>query len=421
MYHAFNGLLVLESVGTEFYRFVIIMNLPPQRPDEFSFTSRRLRDEPLETATVLVEQFGQRAATSLGEAQAAAYLDGRLRRAGLKVSADGFEAPVGNGWDGVALALLMLVAVLLYRWSPVGALLLALGALGVAVYCLRREGQPLLVERASSQNVIGTRALAQKPQKRVILLAPLDAPPQMPSLLRLLHDGDRHLLGRVGACGVIALLAVTGMTVGSYELRLACWVGQALPLIYLLFAAGADMWLRRAPASPGAVSHAGALAVLLDCAEELTVAEHTELWVVALGASNTNSGLRDLLRRYPFEPARTRFIALEGIGAGQLTYLSRVGLFPQQASDPKLLAHAAATDTADALINAEPHAYRHSPTTLALLRQRGWQAVGLTCTGPDGQPPHRASATDTPDALEAEVLDRAVRLAVAIVRRVDAE
>ena len=66
---------------------------------------RRLREEPRDAINRIAGEIGARRATSLGEAQAAAYLDGRLRRAGLRVSAEGFRAPAGIGWDGVALAL----------------------------------------------------------------------------------------------------------------------------------------------------------------------------------------------------------------------------------------------------------------------------------------------------------------------------
>src|SRR5215216_677818 len=67
---------------------------------------RRLREDPTDAVNRIAVEIGRRRPTSLGEAQAAAYLDGRLRRAGLRVSADAFRAAAGPGWDGALLGLL---------------------------------------------------------------------------------------------------------------------------------------------------------------------------------------------------------------------------------------------------------------------------------------------------------------------------
>ena len=383
-------------------------------------SARRLRDEPIDTAISITEQFGPRRATSLAEAQTAAYLDGRLRRAGLKVSADGFDAPAWAGWDGAALAGWMLLCVLLYRWQPVLAILCGLVGSSLAWYFLQRNGEPFFIKRRASQNIIATRALAQKPNQRIVLLAPLDTPPLLASVVRPFYDGQRAALTRLSACLLILLLAFVGTLIGALWLRLGCWYLQFAPLAMLLGMAGIDLWLRQKPVSIGAVSHAGALATLLGCAEELLAAEQIELWVVALGASESGSGLRDLLRRYPFEPSRTQFIALESIGSGELAYLTRVGLIQSLPSDANLLARAASADTNDRRIDTTPRPLRHAPTTLGSLRQSGWQAIGISCIGEDGRPALRASANDTAAALNATTIERAVRLVCALVRAVDA-
>lgn len=382
-------------------------------------SARRLRDEPVDTATQIVEQFGGRGPTSLGEAQAAAYFDGRLRRAGMKVSADAFLAPTWNGWDGTVLALWVLAAIVLYRWQPLLALVLQLVAAAFVAFLWLRQGVPLLVEKQPSQNVIGTRALAQRPSKRIVVLAPLDAPTQIPRLLQAIFLGQPIMLGRSVACLLVVGLGLAGMFVGSLDGRYICWLLQFVPAAYLLVAAFTDWWLRRAPCSPGAIHHAGALAALLACAEELTAARGIELWAVAIGASESGAGLTDLLRRYPFEVASTRFIVLESLGAGSLAYITRSGVLRSITSDPTLLTHAAAVDADDPLINAAPQPLRHTPSLLERLRRKSWHAIGVSSLDAEGMPPFRASAADTPDRLDADVLDRAVRLVLGIVRRLD--
>src|SRR5205814_10681304 len=79
---------------------------------------RRLREDPTDAVNRIAAEIGARRPTSLGEAQAAAYLDGRMRRAGLRVSADAFRAAAGPGWDGTLLALLASIGCVLYYWLP---------------------------------------------------------------------------------------------------------------------------------------------------------------------------------------------------------------------------------------------------------------------------------------------------------------
>jgi hypothetical protein len=206
--------------------------------------------------------------------------------------------------------------------------------------------------------------------------------------------------------------------VPDLAIRQACWYAQIIPAAYLILSAALDVILWRGKSSPGGVNHAGALATLLASAEDLTALQHIELWVVALGAT-PQSGLTDLLRRYPFERAKTLFIALEGIGSGSLAYVTRVGLIRQVAADPELLRLVAVADAQDPLIDAEPRRYRHSPTIAEILCKAGWQAISIGCFTPDGQPPYRGSADDTPAILDANVLNRAVRLVVGLVRQID--
>jgi len=367
----------------------------------------------------IANAIGPRGPTSLGEAQAAAYIDGRLRLAGLRVSADPFRAPRSAGADGPLLALPALVSVVLYYRLPLPSLFLALWGLAIAVVLLRRPGMALLAQRRPSQNVIATRAASGKPRRRVVLLAPLDSPPVMGRLARLLADELRSQVGCVAAYGLLALFAVLAWF-GPLEVRRAWWYAQFVPTVYLGVLGWLGLGLLRAPATPGAVSHAGALAVLLASAEELTSLERTELWAVALGASASGAGLADFLRRYPFDREMTLFVGVEGVGAGNLCYVTREGVLRERPADPLLLQLAAAADTADSLINAEPRPYRRELTAAARLRRTGRHALTIACLGADGETPYRGSREDTPAAIDPQTLDRAMRLIVGLVRQIDA-
>lgn len=382
-------------------------------------SARRLRDEPIDVASAVTEQFGERGSIMLGEAQVAAYFDGRLRRAGLKVSADAFQASASTMWDGGIIAFVALLGVIVYYWFPVFGLLIAAGAGFYASWLLFWRNTGLVVKRGVSQNIVGTRALVQRARFRVVLLAPLDAPRVFPTLLRKRYVGEYARLAKFGLCTVVVCAALAGMAAGAFEFRLLFWYVQCLAALVLCAAGALDVWLGRAPVSPGATNHAGALAVMLACAEELVSAEHIELWSVALGSCATGEGLCDLLRRYPFERESTVFVALESLGRGELAYVTRSGGIFAQQGDPKLIELAAAVERADPLINAAPRPVRFAPTMLGMLRNDGWRAIGLMCLDEDGFPPAYASAEDLPASLDADVLDRAIRLVLSLVRKID--
>lgn len=375
---------------------------------------RRLRDRPLDAVMRITGEIGPRRATSLAEAQAAAYLDGRLRRAGLRVSVDPFRAPAGLSADGALLALMASLGAALYYWLPLPSLFLSLWSLTVAAVLLRRPGSPLIVRRRPSQNVIATRATAQIPRWRVVLAAPLDSPQVASRPARALAEGERALIGRVAACGLLTLFALIGLL----DVRRLWWYAQAAPAAYLWLLALLELWALRAPASPGATNHAGALAVLMASAEELAGLQQTELWSVGLGATGSGAGLDDLLRRYPFDSRGTLFVGLGGLGAGGLGYVTREGLRGLRA-DPLLLELVGEADARDPLINAEPRPAPRSPTPAGPLLRAGRRAISIMSLGPDGESPYYGRADDTVDVIDAQLLDRALRLVVGLVRLID--
>jgi hypothetical protein len=380
---------------------------------------RRLREDPMDAVSRIAAEIGARRPTSLGEAQAAAYLDGRLRRAGLRVSADAFRAAAGPGWDGTLLALLATVGVVLYYWLPLPSVALALWNLAIAGVSLARPGTPLLARKRQSQNVIATRALDQPPRWRVVLLAPLDSPPATSAWARWLIAGRRAQLGRIAACGLIVVLALLALG-GPLELRRLLWYLQVAGAAYILLLGAVELWSMLAPTTSGAINHAGALAALLESADTLSALSQTELWAVALGASASGAGLADLLRRYPFDRDMTFFIGIESIGGGRLSYLTRAGIFPQRPGDPLLLRLVAAADADDPLIDAEPRPSASEPTIARQLQQTGRRALTIIGLDTDGRPAYRGSPTDTTEQADERALDRAIRLIIGLVKMIDA-
>ena len=373
----------------------------PDKDDPPSLHMRRLRDAPFDTLQRLIDEFGHRPATSLAEARAAALLDGRLRRAGLQVIADTFSAIPEPGWVGMILGLLACGALLAYYWLPLLTLGLAAVLALLATIALLRprflSGMP-----RPSQNVVGNRAASDQQHYRLVLLARIDTP-LAPAILTRALGGQHIMRMRLVATLVFGLLAIIGL----FDPQRLWLYLLALPALYLAAAALHDVLAARPLGATHPKDSAG-IAVLLAASEQLDALEHTELWAIGLGATARGAGLSDVLRRYPFDSAKTLFVALEGLGSGAPAIVSTEGWPRSLPADPQL-AEALATITQDpqdsALSIASP-----TPTLASTLLQDGRRAISIACFGPQSE--------TVPD-MEQEHLERATRIVIALARAID--
>ncbi len=138
---------------------------------------RRTAADAREGVRALVEQLGRRAPTSLAEAAAAAHVNGQLRQAGLRVSADPFRLPAPSRAGALLPGLLGLLVAALLAPFPLPSLLLAVWALVVSGLLPLLGAPPLLARWAESQNVVAVRAANAARTWRVVLLARLDSCP----------------------------------------------------------------------------------------------------------------------------------------------------------------------------------------------------------------------------------------------------
>jgi hypothetical protein len=354
----------------------------------------------------LVTQIGKRPATSRQEATAAAYINGRLRGAGLKVNTDRITSASRRGVMLSILTLLGAIAALLSVWMPLISFFGALGVLGMLLFDALIAPLPQIAPRHESQNIIGTRAiqgsggmLPRAPRWRVVLLAPLDSPYAEQGLRGLAGLGRGAVIARMAALGLAAGIALWLWLVGDGR----WWYVQIAPASYLLLTALSGLISPRHPASDGG---AGALAVLFEAAQQLQSLQAVELWAVALGASATdNSGLLDLIARYPFPREQTLLLVLADIDSGQLAYVTREGALRARPADALLLRLAAEADAADPAIDAEPRPLRQERTIAAPLQAAGYRSLTLITHSTPG------ASTLAPQAVE-----RAARLVVGIVQ-----
>jgi hypothetical protein len=380
---------------------------------------RRRRDDPLDVVQNIIK-IGPRPATSLGEAQAAAYVDSRLRRSGLSVSADTFWAATSPGFTYPLLAVIGISAAVLALWMPLPALLLAVYGLALTISDALAAPLPAMAPRRDSQNIVATRPRADAedpatppPHWRVVLLAPLDTPIERLGVLAVGGRRPWALVGRVVAFGVLVVLLLLLL----FDPRPMWAYALAAPALYLFIMLLLPGLGTNRDALPGG---AGALAVLLAAAERLGTTHAVEVWAVALGATATgNCGLHNFLARYPFAKDRTLFLSLQHIHRDPLTYAPYEGMLHQYRADPLLVRLATLPDDADEPAAPVAGAYASASSIASVLHSRDYRAMTLRTRPLSAR---HTAAGSTPDApVDRALLEQASRLIVQIVQRLDAD
>lgn len=384
--------------------------LPSPRPADdahlATVTRRPLLERVLEVLRYLAQEADSRCEGGLGEAQAAGYIAGRLRRAEQQAVVFSFRRDAPPWLWLVFVATAALLAWLMPALFPARLVLVASPVVVVIAALLfwnEHAGSALasqLVGWRMSQSVVGVRA-ARSPMTaltRVVVVAPLDGPPvaQNRRLMRLVW-------------GLLVLQAVLhGVALGSQAWPWRVVIGVIALVNFALLG-----WLivgQRRSASQPNVWGAGELAALVGITEEVGPLERVELWTVAAGAAMTgDASLRQFLRRYPFDHT-TAVINLDCITTGTPVYTTREGSLRERRSDRTLLRLASNADAHDTRINAEPRPlYRRTLAHLPL--KRGLRTLTITS--------HPATAgyhSPTPQTIA-----RCVYLVVGLLHELDGE
>jgi hypothetical protein len=381
----------------------------------------------LDDVRYLAGTIGPRGTGTSSEAAAAEYVVKRLTDIGLIPKKYGFGAIPSQNAFPTAVSSLVLLAVALYplggtitRWL---AMILSLGAAWLLWQTIRSAPlNPLmaLLPKVPSQNIEARLQPKGEPHRKVVLLAHLDT-----NRCRLVWQS-------------LAVRNIRPMT----------WLTLAVPVcISMLYLAGALLngqawlwWLSlpfaayelgtiitlilddRTPYSPGAHDNAASVAVALEVATYLSSAplENTEVWFVFEGAEETDhAGAIDLLRRNGAELREASFIGLEGVGSGEIVYLTQQGLCTPYRPTPELLA------VAETVASEHPELDFHPAQMLVeddvrTLRERGYHAIGIAGRDPQtGVLPYWHRPDDTPDKVSEQTMQQAAKIVVACLEELD--
>lgn len=376
----------------------------------------------------LAGAIGPRGTGTPGEAAAADYVVGCLADLGLPVERQVFRAVTSQNAYAVAIDLVMLLAVAIYPLGGSFARWLAAG-LGFAAPLLlwqtiRTSTNPLrfLMPQVNSRSVIGRVPPAADIRRRVVLLAHLDTNrcrlAWQSSMARKLEAFTWLTLGMLSLPG---LLYLAGAILGGPGWL---WLISLLPAAYIS-ATLAFLWKdERTPFSPGAHDNAASVAVALEAGRLLAAAPlaNTEVWLAFTGAEETDhAGLYTLLKTYAGQLRRAAFIGLEGVGGGEIVYLTRQGLCNHYRPHPRLLALAEQTAAGHPIFQVKPGVMTIEDE-VGTLRRLGYCAIGIA--GRDartGALPYWHRPDDTPDKILPQAMERAAGFLLALLRELDKE
>jgi Peptidase family M28 len=379
----------------------------------------------LEDVRVLAGEIGPRGTGTPAEVAAADYVIKRLTELKLVPEKHTFRtAPSQNAFP-IAIGLLALAATVFYPFNGAGnrwfAAALAFFAAWSLWQTIRNAFNPIsgLIPKIPSQNVEARLLPKNEVQRRVVLLAHLDT-----NRCRLVWQ----------SLSVRSLTPMTWLTLaiplcmGALYLAGALsggvlWWWSSLPLA--AYELGAVITLirdDRTPYSPGAHDNAASVAVALEVARRLSAAplQNTEVWFVFDGAEETDhAGARDLLRRHGADLRQADFLGLEGLGSGDLVYLTRQGVCATYRPTPDLLAVAEAVSSGHPEFEFQP-AQMVAEDDVRTLRQRGYHALGVAGRDPQtGILPRWHRPDDTPDSVSAETMRRAADVLCEILKELD--
>jgi acetylornithine deacetylase/succinyl-diaminopimelate desuccinylase-like protein len=380
----------------------------------------------LSDVQVLAGEIGPRGTGTPGEAAAADFVVDRLSSLGLQPERESFRAVASQNAFPLAIDLLALLAVVIYhlggitgRW--IGAVL-ALSTAPLLWQTIRTSNSPLrpLLPQATSRSVIARVEPQGGIRQRAVLLAHIDTNrcriAWQSVAVRFVEPLTVLTLGMLAALG---LLYLAGALLGG-----PAWVLRAslLPVGYVL-GTMVTLWKdERTPYTPGAHDNAASVAVALEVAARLAAQplDRTQVWLAFTGAEETDhTGLYTLLRGHDAVLRDAAFVGLEGLGSGDLVYLTRQGVCARYTPDAGLRALAAGIASRRPELDLR-EAQMTMEDEVGTLRRRGYRAICIAGRDPaTGTLPHWHRPDDTVETVSGEFMERAADLVTALLEGLD--
>jgi hypothetical protein len=375
---------------------------------------------------VLAGEIGPRGTGTPGEEAAAAFVAERISTLGLPLEQHTFRAVASQNAFALAIDLVALLAAAVYsfggtagHWIGAGLALTTAPSLWQTIRTSNNPLRPFLPQ-VTSRNVVARIEPRRETRQRAVLLAHLDTNrcriAWQSAAVRFLEPLTYLTLAMLASLG---LLYLAGALLGGPPW--VPWV-SLLPVGYVVGTV-ITLWKDdRTPYSPGAHDNAASVAVALEVGTCLAARplNHTQVWLAFTGAEETDhAGLYALLRRHDSALRQAVFIGLEGLGSGDLVYLTRQGVCAHYTPDADLLALAADLAARRPEFGLQA-AQMIGEDEVGTLRRFGYRAICLAGRDPvSGTLPQWHRPDDTAETISNDFMARATDLVMALLDALD--
>src|SRR5919108_2097312 len=384
-----------------------------------------LRSGPMKTIDRLVSFRGRWPGTT-AERDAARSLAGELEALGREAQVEPIRIrPAYHLTHALHAALAVIGSVVSVYVRPLGVVILLLVAVSMYLdltgrfYLLR-----LLMPRQRSQNVTspGSRPDAAA---RLVLTAHYDAARSGLMFARWSRPPGRirKALSKLGGpidavfwTVTVVLLLTVGRLFIDRDVTLFT-AAQFVPTVLLIVAVILLVDVALSEVVPGASDNASGVAATLELVRRLSEAppdEHLDVWVVFTGAKEgLMLGMREWMRAHAgdLDTRWTFFVNIDNVGRGNVRYVTGEGFIVISQPDARMV------ELCHSVGNAEPYIWRlGTDGTIPIMG--GYSSITICCTDEHDRIPDFHRHTDTPDRIEPEVVERAVRFAEKLVRRI---
>ena len=371
----------------------------------------------------LAKEIGPRGTGTVGEKEAAHYVRDRLQHLGLSIEERSFRAVAEMNWFPITAALTSLCGIAFYplsEWIRFPAALLASLAAPLLWWAIIRADSPFwfLLPRVTSRNVVAHIPPTGKPTQIVVVISHLDS-----NRCRLVWRAGKARTIKVGSIATLSVYSVIGLflllgAASGWSWPYFSSLPGAIYAMATLIVLFAEM---RCPYSTGANDNAASVAVNLGLATQLArePLETTAVWCTFTGAEEVDHrGLKVLLKEYP-ELREALFIDLEGVGGGDLCYLTQEGILSHYRPDPKLLRFAEEAAKRRSDLNVKP-GMMPVVDEVQTLRRLGYRAICLA--GRDSQTdslPYWHTCEDVVEHVSAAALGRTAEFVWEMLHGID--
>jgi hypothetical protein len=378
----------------------------------------------MEHVRYLVDVVGFRAPASEGERWASKYIAGVMEKLGIECQVEPFDSYKTFSYPlMIVWALSVLGGLLCCSHGFLGFLLVTLGAAAFYREAHYRGWVSRLLPHEPSQNVVGRIPAKGEALRRVLVCAHYDT-----SKTGLYFDprfvgGFRTLLllTVVSALGLPVFVLLGGLfwsgLFGLLRELATLWLFLNILVLLHREIYGKNVY--------GANDNASGTGVMLAIAERLAKEplQNTEVWVAATGCEEAGLvGMLDLLKRHGQELEDALIVNLDGVGAGELKYITGEGLVKVFPADPELLMFSAEVVRENPELPLAPKEHRDglgTDASGALIN--GYRAMTVMGLDEDGVVPNWHWETDVVENLNEKNLGDAETFVDLLLKKIDHE